>query len=328
MRRPAFIFFLLVFYILFQFIWWAFLLIELNEEVYTHKIENVSLKSLSPEEYATEINFLEKKINNRRWMVIGEGGVFFALVIWGLFVMVGAYRKEMLLARQQKNFLLSITHEFKSPLAAIKLYLQTLLRHDLDKQKEHSFINSAINDTDRLNNLVENALLANLIDHKGYSFTKEQFNFSAFIRLMTQKFQQMPNHGITSIQIEEGQFIYADKNALNILVNNLLENAWKYSHDDKNISVNVFKANDKIILEIGDQGIGIPEKEKQKIFDKFYRVGNEETRRTKGTGLGLFICKYIIQNHDAKIQIRDNQPHGTIVRLDFPSVPSKPEGNL
>ncbi len=323
MRRPAFIFCLLVFYVLFQFIWWAFLIIDLNNEIYTHKIENVSLKNLTPEQRIEEINFLEKKITNRRWMVIGEGGVSLALLFWGTFVMVGAYKKEMLLARQQKNFLLSITHEFKSPLAAIKLYLQTLLRHDLDKEKEHSFINSAISDTDRLNNLVENALLANLIDHKGYSFSKEDINFSALIRLMTQKFQQMPDHGTLSIKIEDGKYIHGDKNALNILINNLLENAWKYSPDDKNISVKVMSVKDKVILEIGDHGIGIPDKEKQKIFAKFYRVGNEETRRTKGTGLGLFICKYIIDKHDAKIEIKDNQPHGTIIRLDFPKISSK-----
>ena len=292
----------------------------MNEEVYTHKIENVSLQDLTPEQRLAEINFLEEKISDRRWMVLGEGGVFILILVWGTIVMLGAYKKEMLLARQQKNFLLSITHEFKSPLAAIKLYLETLLRHDLDKQKEHSFINSAINDTDRLNNLVENALLANLIDHKGYSFSKEEVNFSALVRLMTQKFQQLPDHVILNIQIEDGQIVYGDKNALTLLINNLLENAWKYSLREKNVSVKVYSSDKNVILEIGDQGIGIPDKEKPKIFDKFYRVGNEETRRTKGTGLGLFICKYIILKHQGKIQIHDNQPHGTIFRLEFPTL--------
>ena len=303
------------------------MLVELNEEVYTHKIENVSLKALTNKESSDEINYFEKKIHARRWMVIGEGSVFISLLIWGTVVMVRSYRKEMHLARQQKNFLLSITHEFKSPLAAIKLYLQTLLRHDLDKQKEHSFINSAINDTDRLNNLVENALLANLIDHKGYSFTKEIVNFSAYVRLMTQKFHLMPNHENITIQIEEGQFINGDKNALNILINNLLENAWKYSRHDKNISVKVLGMNNNVVFEVADLGIGLPDEEKLKIFDKFYRVGNEETRRTKGTGLGLYICKYIIKNHDAKIQILDNKPHGAIFRIEFPNTSSKTRTN-
>ncbi len=319
MRRPALIFTVLAFYVLFQFIWWAYLLIDLNDEVYTHKIENVSLKTLTPEQRASEIKFLETKIHQRWWMVIGEGGVFMAILLWGSLLMIRAYRKEILLARQQKNFLLSITHEFKSPLAAIKLYMQTLLKHDLDKSKQQSFINSAINDADRLNNLVENALLANLIDHKGYSFSKEDLNFSAFIRLMTQKFQQMPDHGTLTVQIEENLHLYADKNAMNILVNNLLENAWKYSTVDKNILVKLYKDNSHVVLEIADHGIGIPDSEKAKIFQKFYRIGNEETRRTKGTGLGLFICKYIIEEHNGRISLRDNSPQGTVVRVEFSS---------
>lgn len=300
--------------------WWAYLLIELNNEVYTHKIENVSLKNLSAEERNKEIQYLEEKISMRRWMVIGEGGVFFSLLVWGTIVMVGAYRKEMLLARQQKNFLLSVSHEFKSPLAAIKLYMETLLKHDLDKDKERSFINSAIGDTERLNNLVENALLANVIDHKGYTFGMEEINFSALTRLLVHRFQQMPNHGSLSVHIEENQFLMGNINALSILISNLLENAWKYSPDNKNISVSISSLNEKIILEIADHGVGIPPKEKERIFEKFYRIGNEETRQTKGTGLGLFISKYIVNKHGATIQMRDNTPSGTIVRIDFPKI--------
>lgn len=285
-----------------------------------HKIENVMLQNLTEEQRKSEIIFLEKKISNKRWMVIGEGSVFLSLLLWGTLVMIRAYRKEMHLARQQKNFLLSITHEFKSPLAAIKLYLQTILRHDLEKEKTKSFINSAINDTERLNNLVENALLANLIDHKGYSFNKEDVNFSALIRLMTQKFQQMPGHTNLTVQIEDGLHIYADKNAMTLLINNLLENAWKYSKNEKNIFVHGSSKDQWVVMEIRDQGIGIPDNEKRKIFNKFYRIGNEETRSTKGTGLGLFICKYIVDQHNAKIQIIDNVPNGTIVKVELPSI--------
>lgn len=294
------------------------MLIDLNDEVYEHKIENVTLHNLPEAERQSQVKFLEKKIHAKRWMVIGEGTVFLGLLLWGTSVMVKAYRKEMLLARQQRNFLLSITHEFKSPLASIKLYMQTLLRHDLDKTKERSFINSAINDTERLNTLVENALLANLIDHNGYSFSKEDINISAFTRLMTQKFQQIPEHGVLDVQVEENMHMFADKNAMTILINNLLENAWKYSPDEKKISVRAFRKDKNIILQIADNGIGIPDKEKTRIFNKFYRIGNEETRRTKGTGLGLFICKYIIDNHNGKINISDNAPNGTTVTIEFP----------
>lgn len=318
MKRPVFILYLLAFYILFQFCWWAYLLVSLNDEVYQHRIENVGLQVLTPEEREQVTFKLEKKINNRRWMVIGEGLVFISILIWGTSVMLKIYRKEMALARQQKNFLLSITHEFKSPLASIKLYLQTLLRHDLDKKKEISFINSAIGDTDRLNNLVENALMANLIDHKGYSFSKEDINISALLRLMIQKFQQIPGHEKIETHIEEGLYVHADKNGLSILISNLIENGWKYSPKESALEVSIQKVENKIILSIADQGIGVPDKEKQNIFTKFYRIGNEETRRTKGTGLGLFIVKYIVEEHDGKISVIDNKPKGSVFRVELP----------
>ena len=293
-------------------------MVSLNDEVYQHRIENVGRQVLTPEEREQVTFKLEKKINNRRWMVIGEGLVFISILIWGTSVMLKIYRKEMALARQQKNFLLSITHEFKSPLASIKLYLQTLLRHDLDKKKEISFINSAIGDTDRLNNLVENALMANLIDHKGYSFSKEDINISALLRLMIQKFQQIPGHEKIESHIEEGLYVHADKNGLSILISNLIENGWKYSPKESALEVSIQKNDNKIILSIADQGIGVPDKEKQNIFTKFYRIGNEETRRTKGTGLGLFIVKYIVEEHDGKISVIDNKPKGSVFRVELP----------
>lgn len=252
-------------------------------------------------------------------MVIGEGSVFLALLTWGSILTARSIRKEMALARQQKNFLLSITHEFKSPLASIKLYLQTILRHDLEKEKEKSFINSAINDTERLNNLVENALLANLIDHNGYSFAMEDMNLSALMRLHIQKLQNVPDPPKFETHIEEGLHIQGDKNALILMISNLIENAWKYSPKETPLGIDLKKDGKKIVLCILDKGPGIPDSEKDKIFKKFYRLGNEETRKTKGTGLGLFIVKYIAQGHNGQISVHDNKPHGTIFCIQFPA---------
>jgi two-component system, OmpR family, phosphate regulon sensor histidine kinase PhoR len=317
--RPFFILTILAFYVLFQFCWWAYLLVDLNNEVYEHRIENVQLKARTPEESREAIADLEKKNTQRRWMVIGEGSVFLALLTWGSILTARSIRKEMALARQQKNFLLSITHEFKSPLASIKLYLQTILRHDLEKEKEKSFINSAINDTERLNNLVENALLANLIDHNGYSFAMEDLNLSALMRLHVQKLQNVPDPPKFETHIEEGLHIHGDKNALILMISNLIENAWKYSPKETPLGIDLKKDGKKIVLCILDKGPGIPDSEKDKIFKKFYRLGNEETRKTKGTGLGLFIVKYIAQGHNGQISVHDNKPQGTIFCIQFPA---------
>jgi signal transduction histidine kinase len=322
MKRPYVILSILGAYVVFQFIWWAFLLVELNDEVYHHKIEALYYSNLAAGDQQKEVELFERKISQRRWMVIGEGAVFLSLLGWGLIVTGRAFRKEMVLAKQQRNFLLSVTHEFKSPLASIKLYLQTLLRHDLEPEKTQQFIQNAIRDTERLNTLVENALLANLIDYQGYNFSKEDFNFSAFLRLTIQKFQQVPENRKVITHFEEGLHLYADKNAIAVLLNNLLENAQKYSPPGEPIEVNFYREQDKVILQVKDHGIGIQDQEKPKIFTKFYRIGSEETRKSKGTGLGLFICKYIVDKHEGTITVSDNLPKGTIFSLSFPFIPT------
>lgn len=318
MRRPILILYILAFYVIFQFCWWAYLLLDLNVEIYEHRIENVRLSVDDKQQQEDLIAELEERNQQRHWMVLGEGGVFLGLLIWGSFVTLRSIRKEVGLARQQKNFLLSITHEFKSPLASIKLYLQTLQRHDLDADREAAFIQGAINDTERLNNLVENALLANLIDHNGYSFNKEELNLSAFIRLLLQKLPGANQRNRIDGQIEDGISIFADRNAISVLFSNLLENAVKYSPADSPIRTELTHEGTTGILRVIDQGNGIPDAEKKNVFRKFYRLGKEETRKTKGTGLGLYICKYITDEHKGTIRVLDNSPWGSIFEVRFP----------
>src|SRR5690348_16552211 len=130
--RTIYIFIILVIYILLQFVWWSYLLVDLNNEVFEHRIENVYLKSTDSLSAQIEQEHLMRKLHQRRWMVVGEGLVFLSLLAWGSIQTLRFIRKEVQLARMQKNFLLSITHEFKSPLASIKLYLQTISKHTLE----------------------------------------------------------------------------------------------------------------------------------------------------------------------------------------------------
>jgi two-component system, OmpR family, phosphate regulon sensor histidine kinase PhoR len=318
--RPIYIFIILVCYIFFQFTWWSYLLLDLNNEIMQHKIENVYLKNPDLLTAQAEHAHFVKKFNQRQWMVIGEGLVFLGLLVWGSVLTLRSFRKEVQLARMQKNFLLSVTHEFKSPLASIKLYLQTILKHPLEREKELQFINRAISDTERLDTLLENTLLANRVDHEGYSFSKEEFNFSAFVRLLVQKYNATFEKPRIEMNIDESLVIFADKLAMTLLVNNLIENAIKYSPADSTVKLHLKGNKNEIIFRIIDEGIGIPSSEKKNVFRKFYRVGNEETRNTKGTGLGLFLVKYIAENHNGKITILDNEPKGTIFEIKFAEV--------
>jgi len=311
------IFAILIIYILLQFVWWSYLLVKLNDEAYQHRIEIVDLK-FPPEDAVFEKHKLLSRLHSRYWMIAGEGIVFLSLLSWVTYQTVRSIRKEMELARMQKNFLLSITHEFKSPLASIKLYLQTIQKHQLDKLKENEFISKAISDTERLDSLVENTLLANMIDHKGYSFNKEEINLSALVRLVAQKYNSIPDsHQRIHTKVEEDIYLHADKLALTLLINNLIENALKYSPAASEINSELRQDGDKIILKVADQGRGIAMGERKKIFDKFYRTGDEETRNTKGTGLGLYLAQHIAMNHNGKITVSDNMPRGSVFMVTF-----------
>lgn len=293
------------------------MLYKLNDEVYKHRIEIVQLKY--PDERAVaEEGKLVDKLHSRYVMIVGEGLVFLSILLWITYQTVRSIRKEMELARMQKNFLLSITHEFKSPLASIKLYLQTIQKHQLDKEKEQSFIAKAIADTDRLDTLVENTLLANMVDHKGYSFNKEPINLSALVRLISQKYNALPDfqHRIRAT-IEDDISINGDKLALTLMLNNLIENALKYSPPQTEIQTELKIDGGKILLKVSDQGRGIAPAEREKIFRKFYRTGNEETRNTKGTGLGLFLVRHIADNHGGRISVLENYPTGSIFQVLF-----------
>ncbi len=310
--RLRWVFIFLLSYILLQFSWWTYLLIDLNNE-------NVRLRYSAAGNNEVEKQVLAQKLNQRHWMVIGEGSVFLLLLVSGGIITYRSFNKEFQLARQQKNFLLSVTHEYKSPLASIKLMLETLLKHDIEKEKRNTLIKSAINDADRLNALVENALLAASIEQHTYRFNLEAVDVSKVVSELVYTFQSNPDrkHHIET-DIEHHVEMKADAFAFSLLLNNLLENAAKYSPAGTLIKVELKKSvPGKIILRVADQGIGISDSDKVKIFDKFYRAGNEETRSTKGTGLGLYIAKHIAEYHHGKITVSNNLPKGSVFEVTF-----------
>src|SRR5690606_22701326 len=117
--------------------------------------------------------------------------------------------------------------------------------------------------------------------------------------------------------VEPNIYLKGDSFALSSVVTNLLENAIKYSPPCEQVSVKLYREKNDVVLSVADFGIGIPDEEKKNVFTKFYRVGSEDTRKTKGTGLGLYIVKTVLEKHRAQIKIRDNKPTGTIFEITF-----------
>jgi two-component system, OmpR family, phosphate regulon sensor histidine kinase PhoR len=313
--RPIRVLYLLVAYVILQFCWWAYLLTEQSDEVFHQKIELVRLQSSEQDPDRSTIDSLRMKSTHRKWMVIGEGCVFLSLLLWGSFITYRSFRKEYELARLQKNFLLSVTHEFKSPLAAIRLYLETIQRRDLQPEQQKNFISNALHDTERLNLLVENALMANVIEHAEHVFYKEPFDLSSSIRSQLDRYKMVPGFPQIESDIQSGLSLEGDRNALATVVANLVENAAKYSPAGHPIRVELHSKGKGIVLRVIDSGMGVPDTEKERIFQKFYRVGNEMTRSTKGTGLGLYLSRIIVRKHGGEILVKDNQPAGTVFEV-------------
>ena len=286
MRKPLLIFYCLIIYALSQLVWWGILLIQAEP--------------------------------NRKAMLLGETAVFIFIFLVGAYQLHKSLNKERKLHQQQKNFLLSVTHELKSPLASIKLYLQTIQKRDLDAGQQKTFINNSLKDIERLDDLVENMLIATQIDSKSYSFPKEAFNFSNLVEKVADRLQiHTCSSQIINTNIEKNITVTGDKFALTSVVTNLIENAVKYSPACAEVNVKLFTANDQIYFCVSDNGIGISDEEKPRIFKKFYRVGSEDTRKTKGTGLGLYIVKQVLDKHQANIKVKNNQPSGTIFEVTF-----------
>ena len=288
MKRPFVIFYALIIYAVAQLIWWGYML-------------------LTPQPRRVD-------------MVLGEGSMFILVFVVGAISLHKSIKKERKLHEQKKNFLLSVTHELKSPLASIKLLLQTIQKRDLSKQQIQDFIGKSLLDIERLDDMVENMLLASKIDNRSYTFPKAEFNLSVLVDNIVNRLQLNKcdiNEQLINAEIEPKIEITGDKFALTSVVTNLIENAIKYSGPCEIVDVKLYSKNNKIYLQVADHGIGIDDAEKSRIFDKFYRVGSEDTRNTKGTGLGLYIVKEVLDKHEASIRVKDNNPTGSIFEVVF-----------
>ena len=218
------------------------------------------------------------------------------------------------LNKQQNNFLLSVTHELKTPIAAIKLIGETMQRRVLPLEKQVELMGNIIENANRLQDMTENMLTAMQMENSRYNIRKEEINLSEIVSEVKKNFSiknEIEGH------IEKGVMFYGDSVLLKMTFNNLVENAIKYS-DNHPVEINLTQKTGQVIIEVKDRGIGIPAELRKKVFKKFYRVQDEETRETKGSGLGLFIVKQAIEKHKGKIGISDNVPHGTIFTITFP----------
>ncbi|MES2761863.1 MAG: HAMP domain-containing sensor histidine kinase [Bacteroidota bacterium] len=317
-KRTSLIFFILVGYIVLQFLWWEVLLVKQSNAIIALKQNIAALSSSDDKIILRDIAELQKKKTSQVYMITGEGTVFLLILLFGVYQVRKSMRKENELANQKNNFILSVSHELKTPIAATKLQLQTLLKHELDREKQKELLSNALNETGRLHKLVDNVLMANQIENNNLGVEKEDLNLSELVEHTAERyFADHIQKKQLILNIEPGIFYAGDKELLPSIIINLIENAIKYSFDSIYIEVFLQSINGKAQLEIKDKGCGIPDSEKLMVFHKFFRSGSESTRKTKGTGIGLFIVKSICDLHKIDLRILNNQPVGTTFKMQF-----------
>lgn len=311
---------------LMAFTWWSVLLFTKNRDAFAAKRELLRIGMIAEGLFESDQQFyqstaytsLYKEYKRQEWMIFGEAGVFVISLVIGVYLINRGYNKEMLATQQRRNFLLSITHELKSPIASIRLVLETFMKRDLPKDKLDHFSRNALKETERLNTLVNDLLLSAKLE-TAYQPYLEELDLNALIEEIVQKLRtKYPAVNFRLQQKGNIPPITADKLGLTSVALNLMENAVKYAPDSNSIDILLEQTNNHISFQVADQGIGIDDKDKKKIFEKFYRVGNEDTRKTKGTGLGLYIVSEIVKAHNGKITVKDNQPKGTLFSIELP----------
>lgn len=309
-RRTYLLFGTLTLYILLQFAWWAILL-------YRKEIELAQL--------AMDVTVLGGQtdhpmdVSPALRMIVGEGSVFLVLLLGMLYLTFRGVRRDLQFARTQRNFLMAVTHELRTPIAAIKLQLQTLARVELASEQRETLRQQALFEADRLNVLAEKVLLATSAEEGVLVLDLKELDVMELMRAVIERARvQIASKHALVLNGPDHFLAHSDAQALRSIADNLIENAAKYAPVGTPIAIDIIKGREGWRLLITDQGPGISAADREHIFEKFYRGGNEETRQAKGTGLGLYIVQRLTQRLGGSIHVEQGQPQGSIFAISFP----------
>jgi two-component system, OmpR family, sensor histidine kinase SenX3 len=251
---------------------------------------------------AVALNVTWILLNWREVVPLVLGIIFFTLIIAGLVVYTVFLVREIHKNEQQDSFLNAVTHELKTPIASIRLYLETLESRQLSDAQRRDFYRIMLEDTDRLFGTVEQILKAGEARHAGAKKNWEEVDFSGIVTETVELTRLRHHLPLEALRLAsappETLLVKGNPREIRTAVFNLVENAVKYSGEKKEIVIDLLTPDmDTILLQVQDQGVGIPSSELKRIFKRFYRVASSATGRVKGTGLGLFIVRSIARRH-------------------------------
>jgi len=265
-------------------------------------------------------------LNWREGVLLFFGIIFFALIIAGMIVNTTFLLREIRRSEQHDSFINAVTHELKTPVASIRLHLETLQRRDLPETQKQEFYRLMLSDTDRLTETVEQVLRAGRAGDKKAGREKSAVDFRQLVRECMDAVRTRHHLPLEALRYEEapgngaGMRVRGSDEDLRTAVFNVLDNAIKYSGDQVDVRVRLNMPDEKrIVLTVRDHGIGIPPDDMKSIFKRFYRVSHRSLAHVKGTGLGLFIVKSIAQKHGGKVFAESpGEGQGTTITMELP----------
>ena len=294
-----------------QLAWVLVVIVWLNWFLGSHR----KLRQLA-EKYSPEL-----LVGGPDWLILTEGLLLLISILVGVYVIFLYWKKQSALVREQRHFISQVTHELKSPLASLQLHLETIRRHQPSPEKLAAFLETMLSDTTRLNGLIDNLLSASRVEQKHWRLDLQTIDFSAFVEKYFRARQfTLPKAGKLTMEIKPGIHAAVDREAMETVLRNLLENAVLYSDKFPRIRVSLGTEGNNCCLAITDQGRGIDFNEQKKIFKMFYRIRRKD-ENIRGTGLGLFIVHATVRRHHGQVKVESmGKDQGTTFKIYLPLV--------
>ncbi|NIW25684.1 MAG: GHKL domain-containing protein [Gammaproteobacteria bacterium] len=297
-----------------------------TEERFAELLPHLSIESGLATVRVEAIDALEQEAASRINRYLWEGGFFLLVLIGGMGVLTRTIRRDADLRKRQQNFLAAVSHEFKSPLASMRLSAETLLlrAEDSDTQRIGQRV---LEDGERLLRMVDNLLDTTRLEEGRHTLERESVKLSDVVTLCVEEIAERLRYSDIAIEthVAEDLVLDADRTAIETVLRNLLDNAVKacVAGEGSAISVQASRANGDVAITVSDDGLGFPSEDSAQIFKKFYRLGDELRRKTPGTGLGLYIVKRLVDLSGAKITAASEGPgKGATVAVNWPSAKS------
>ncbi|MDZ7722381.1 MAG: HAMP domain-containing sensor histidine kinase [candidate division KSB1 bacterium] len=261
----------------------------------------------------------KKQIQTNLLLLVAVNVLFIA----GMAYLLRNTYKEMELARMKTNFVANVSHELRTPISLIRMYAETLEMGRIEgENKLKKYYRTILAETDRLSKLINNILDFSKIESNKKTYQMVRTDMKDLVEKALHIYHyhlQKNNFELDVHMTEHPVMLKVDPEAVTQAFVNLIDNAIKYSDSSQKIDINLNSHDNDVVLSVSDQGIGIPESEQDKIFDKFYRVGSSTVHNTKGSGLGLSLVKHIMQVHQGEVKLKSKPGEGSTFSLVFPT---------